>query len=305
LEFSFERNRQSISNSQRVESDPLDGESQSNSSSSSDRLRKAIERNRAKQRNRDLAQSQTISNQNLSSKQSSEEPRSEIPSDFTEGFNNQNYGEASSNGIEHEEVNIQTEPFYESSDHYAGVRNSRGNFSSEDSTEDALPKFKYDEAEYSRVQNDEDLDKEAESVKVEKVARKSVVNHQNEIEFVPVKRNSKKLKNEQTSAAEKKSKPKSFGQLSLNDLLWNASWIFCLFLMLRLVFSQGGVLDFYDLRSTLNDRHVELMRLKSENMQLVKEIEKMQTDQAYQKRLVRDHLGFIAEDEFLILFPQS
>ena len=48
-----------------------------------------------------------------------------------------------------------------------------------------------------------------------------------------------------------------------------------------------------------------LSRIKKENMQIVREIERMQTDTAYQKKLVRDNLGFIAADEFLILFPKE
>jgi hypothetical protein len=40
-------------------------------------------------------------------------------------------------------------------------------------------------------------------------------------------------------------------------------------------------------------------------MSLVHEIERMQYDVAFQKRLVRDNLGFIAQDEFLILFPKE
>jgi hypothetical protein len=38
---------------------------------------------------------------------------------------------------------------------------------------------------------------------------------------------------------------------------------------------------------------------------LVREIERMHNDVGYQKKLVRDNLGFIASDEYLVLFPKE
>jgi cell division protein FtsB len=76
-------------------------------------------------------------------------------------------------------------------------------------------------------------------------------------------------------------------------------------MLVRLFFSQGGILDFYDQSKVLTDKKLELEQIRSENMALTREISRMQSDTGYQKKIVRDNLGFIAQDEFLILFPKE
>ena len=83
------------------------------------------------------------------------------------------------------------------------------------------------------------------------------------------------------------------------------SWMFCAFLLGRLIFSTGGVLDYYQSQQQLDARKNEFERIVQENKDLVKEIEMIKTSSSYQKELVRKHLGFIADDEFLILFPKD
>lgn len=136
------------------------------------------------------------------------------------------------------------------------------------------------------------------------VTRKGVA-RPDEAEFTPVKRAPKKVASHisyTTSTSKKKGKQlDSRWQLYLVRSLW----VFCGLLILRLLFATGGVRDFYSQKSLYQDRLVELDRIKKENMQMVHEIERMQTDLAYQKKLVRDNLGFIAEDEYLVLFPKE
>ena len=76
-------------------------------------------------------------------------------------------------------------------------------------------------------------------------------------------------------------------------------------MVLRLIFAAGGVTDYYSQKTSVNERLSELSDIKKENMQLVREIERMRSDSGYQKKLVRDNLGFIASDEFLVLFPKG
>lgn len=45
--------------------------------------------------------------------------------------------------------------------------------------------------------------------------------------------------------------------------------------------------------------------LKNETKSLGKEIQMIKYDQLYQKKLVRDMLGLIAKDEYLILFSRA
>lgn len=136
------------------------------------------------------------------------------------------------------------------------------------------------------------------------VTRRSVA-RPDEADFTPVKRAPRKVASQisySTSSNRKKSKPMD---PTLVGYLVKGSWIFCAIMVLRLFFAHGGVTDYYSHRSVYNDRVQELDRIKKENMQLVREIERMQTDSAFQKKLVRDNLGFIASDEFLVLFPKE
>ena len=124
-------------------------------------------------------------------------------------------------------------------------------------------------------------------------------------EFVPVKRSTRKVAsqiNYTTTTSRKKSKPIDPKYLSY---LVKGSWIFCGILILRLIFAAGGVTDYYAQKASVNARVSELVSIKKENMQLVQEIERMRSDIGFQKKLVRDNLGFIASDEFLVLFPKE
>ena len=93
--------------------------------------------------------------------------------------------------------------------------------------------------------------------------------------------------------------------LSVNDTVVKVFWAVCGILVLRLIFSQGGVTDYYDRKEALNLRSYEKERLLEENVALRSEIELIKSNSAHQKKLVRDHLGFIASDEFLILFAKD
>ena len=138
------------------------------------------------------------------------------------------------------------------------------------------------------------------------VTRKSVA-RADEADFTPVKRTPRKVSSQisySTTGATSRKKTKALDP-KLEKYLVRGSWIFCAFLVLRLFFASGGIMDFYSQKSLYQERLTELDRIKKENMQIVREIERMQTDAAFQKKLVRDNLGFIASDEFLVLFPKE
>lgn len=135
------------------------------------------------------------------------------------------------------------------------------------------------------------------------VSRRSVAKPE-DTEFVPVKRTPKKVASQisYTTTSTRK-KQKSMDPKYVNWLV-KGSWIFCGLMVLRLIFATGGVTDFYSQKNSVADRIAELSDIKKENMQLVREIERMRSDTGFQKKLVRDNLGFIAADEFLVLFPK-
>jgi cell division protein FtsB len=89
------------------------------------------------------------------------------------------------------------------------------------------------------------------------------------------------------------------------DYLVRAAWVFALILLGRLFFSEGGVIDYYQKKDVLSSKHHEYSLITQENISLIQELESIKSDQNYQRKLVRDHLGFIARDEFLLLFQSE
>ncbi len=136
------------------------------------------------------------------------------------------------------------------------------------------------------------------------VSRRSVAKPE-DTEFVPVKRATKKVASQisyTTTSTRKKAKPID---PKFTHYLVKGAWVFCAIMVLRLIFANGGVTDYYSQKSQVDERLHELSEIKKENMQLVREIERMRSDVGFQKKLVRDNLGFIAQDEYLILFPKG
>ena len=79
-------------------------------------------------------------------------------------------------------------------------------------------------------------------------------------------------------------------------------WFFCIGLSVQLVFSERGVIDYYSKTAVLDEKYDELEMINQENIGLAKEIEKIRESSRYQKKIVRDHLGFISPHEYLLVF---
>jgi cell division protein FtsB len=134
-------------------------------------------------------------------------------------------------------------------------------------------------------------------------SRRSVA-RPDDTEFVPVKRTTRKVASQISYTTMSTRKKQKSIDPKYTQWLVKGSWIFCAIMVLRLIFAAGGVTDFYSQKNSVNERLTELLDIKKENMQLVREIERMRSDTGFQKKLVRDNLGFIAADEFLVLFPK-
>ncbi len=91
-------------------------------------------------------------------------------------------------------------------------------------------------------------------------------------------------------------------QLSLWQKL---GWITVGLLSLRLIFMDRGVWDYYRMDQKLKAYQSEIDLIKKENTDIQGEIQKIGTDKAYQKFLAKEHLGVIAADEHMILFPEE
>lgn len=63
-----------------------------------------------------------------------------------------------------------------------------------------------------------------------------------------------------------------------------------------------GVAHYYQMQDTLKDKKRELAMVKEENVELISELHQIKVSPLYQKKIAREHLGVIAQDEYLILF---
>jgi cell division protein FtsB len=82
-------------------------------------------------------------------------------------------------------------------------------------------------------------------------------------------------------------------------------WICMALLGVRLLLSDRGIIDFYKHKAVLESIHHDIEQLKVDNGELMAEIEKIRSSSRYQKKIVRDYLGFIAKNEYLILFAKG
>ncbi len=82
-------------------------------------------------------------------------------------------------------------------------------------------------------------------------------------------------------------------------------WICMAILGMRLLFSERGIVDYYRHKSILATIAHETNQVRGENRELLKEIDLIQHSSRYQKKIVRDYLGFIAKNEYLILFAKG
>lgn len=89
------------------------------------------------------------------------------------------------------------------------------------------------------------------------------------------------------------------------DYLVIIAWPIYLFLLGRLVFSQGGVMEYYQRQRELAGKEQEIASIEQENLDLEREITLIKDDKKYQRQIIRDHLGHIASDEYLILFEKG
>ena len=86
------------------------------------------------------------------------------------------------------------------------------------------------------------------------------------------------------------------------NILPKLAWSVIGLLVLRLIFMDRGVWDYFATESTIKEKNEELVSVQTENKTLKTEITRIQGDKGYQRQLAKEHLGVIAVDEFLILF---
>jgi cell division protein FtsB len=99
-----------------------------------------------------------------------------------------------------------------------------------------------------------------------------------------------------------RSRPKSRKVVKKKNKFAMIIWSILGLMFLRMVFMERGVIDYIKAQSVIHGSQEELVNIRKENKMLGLEINRMRFDKAYQKQLAKEHLGVIAQDEFLILF---
>ena len=89
------------------------------------------------------------------------------------------------------------------------------------------------------------------------------------------------------------------------EIVLKGMWLFCGVLIFRLIFTTGGVVDYYTKQDHFQMKDREYRSIGQENKELLQEIDKITNSPIYQKKLVRTYLEFIGHDEFLILFARE
>jgi cell division protein FtsB len=97
------------------------------------------------------------------------------------------------------------------------------------------------------------------------------------------------------------SSPKKNTKLKKN-LLAKVGWSVVGLLVLRLIFMDRGVWDYFATEGLIKEKQEELSSIQKENKDLKTEISRIEVDKNYQRQLAKEHLGVIAADEFLVLF---
>jgi cell division protein FtsB len=303
LEFSFDRSKENAKEATRQASPSQEANgprpgpdlnSVDPSTIANERLRKAIERNRAKQAERDAIRPPSSNFTQAQAEQYHQQ----------NSFFSQQAAQAQPQPQMHQEIPVQESPRQAPPMPPKEVLREAGPASEAPRARENIRSRMASKATLRTHTRDTSQDNMTADSSSTVVSRRSVAKA-DEAEFVPVKRTPKKVATQisyTTNSSRKKTK-----QVDQKYITWlvKGSWIFCGIMVLRLIFAAGGVTDYYSQKSSANDRVAELNDIKKDNMQLVRDIERMRSDIGFQKKLVRDNLGFIASDEFLVLFPKG
>lgn len=102
------------------------------------------------------------------------------------------------------------------------------------------------------------------------------------------------------------SPPSTKGRNKVAQKKFKWSWdlsigVIFLVIGINLFFTSGGILELIESKVQIQNGEKYLSQLEKENRELKDEINKLNHSVKYQKKVAREHLGAIAEDEFLII----
>lgn len=87
--------------------------------------------------------------------------------------------------------------------------------------------------------------------------------------------------------------------------LITCGWLLCFILLVRLIFADRGMIHYYSQENFIRQKIHQNQLTRKDNLALAKEIKKITRDPVHQRKLARQHLGMIAKDEYLIVFPKE
>ena len=82
-------------------------------------------------------------------------------------------------------------------------------------------------------------------------------------------------------------------------------WTINLVLFFHMVWGEGGIIVYRDLKRTYSTLEQEIASIDSENLALSREIRLLQTDKQYVEKMIRERLHYVRENELLYLFSSD
>jgi cell division protein FtsB len=122
---------------------------------------------------------------------------------------------------------------------------------------------------------------------------------------VPVDRKIKKAPAKVNYNARKAGQANRISKKKKGITFIKVGWAIIALLLVRLIFVERGIIDYVSKNESITEKKLLIEKLRSEKTQLEENIIKIRKDKNFQKSLLRDHLGVISRDEYLILFAQE
>jgi cell division protein FtsB len=141
---------------------------------------------------------------------------------------------------------------------------------------------------------------------------------ENRLEKLRQKRALRKTKSSSVKKTVKVSSSFSINKISLKSFVFGSddrptylkwvtkvSWLGLLAFFTHVCFGSRGIVEYCSRVQNLNSIKKETIVLNEENNALVYEINQIENSSTFQKKVVRDYLGYISKDEYLIIFPET
>lgn len=73
----------------------------------------------------------------------------------------------------------------------------------------------------------------------------------------------------------------------------------------KMMWGQGGIIEYRELKREYSQIQTRIAELDAENMALSREIRLLQTDNKYTEKMVRQKLRYLRDNEIVYLFPDT